>query len=549
MEELDLALAILNDVIDNDVQFSEALRKVFQADVSKRPMRSTVAGLVGCELRHNLLFTYLTDSLEDLSTDEKRYLSLCLGDAYFFKRIQVDDVKAALREKLGDEKFAEAEPLIDKASDPGSYIPAEFGKSSNKCLSLRFNTPEWVLKIWEHFGYGTTYGILKKNNRPMTTALRVVDPLTADGLIEKNADFRKAPVDGMVLYGGKTSVRKAEEYREGLIFQEKPATKWLIDQYKVSEPSEIVLYNGNADSSLCKEILATYGDSIGINIGVKDLERYPDVSRMIRAKRLSNVNFFAAKPDEMDSAISRPAELVIAAPNSSNFDLIREQPDYLLHFKKDGMDALFEEEKGTLESCAKYVAEGGTLIYLIYTISKKEGHGFVSEFLLNHPEFEFVKEEQHFPFEELDTSFYFAVMRKKDPMAKQGVPVGFNPAIQAAPVEQPRAFEGEEKPAEEEPEAAPEEPVEAKPEEPAEEAKPEEPAPEEVKPEAEPEPAEAAKPAEEAEAEAVPEEPKEDKKEDEPAEEASPEEEAPASSAAPIAAEKGEEPKQRESQF
>ena len=94
---------------------------------------------------------------------------------------------------------------------------------------------------------------------------------------------------------------------------------------------------------------------------------------MIKTAGYKNINFFGAEPDSMEAAISRPQDLVIAAPNSSNFDLIRDYPDYLLHFKKEEMDALFAQEKAVLEGCSKFVAEKGTLIYCVYTISKKEG--------------------------------------------------------------------------------------------------------------------------------------------------------------------------------
>ena len=58
MQEFDLAQKVLNDILVNDVQFNEALRKLFQADQSIRPLRGSVAGLVGCELRHHLLLTH-----------------------------------------------------------------------------------------------------------------------------------------------------------------------------------------------------------------------------------------------------------------------------------------------------------------------------------------------------------------------------------------------------------------------------------------------------------------------------------------------------------
>lgn len=52
MKEFDLSLEILEDIVANDVAFNEALKKRFQADQEIRPFRHEVAGLVGCELRH-----------------------------------------------------------------------------------------------------------------------------------------------------------------------------------------------------------------------------------------------------------------------------------------------------------------------------------------------------------------------------------------------------------------------------------------------------------------------------------------------------------------
>lgn len=507
MEELDLSLAILSDIIDNDVPFNEALRKVFQADVNKRPLRSSVAGLVGCELRHHLLFVYLTTPLENYSEEEKRILSLGLGDLYFVKRLPEADIKDALKTRLGEEKYALAEPLIAKENDPASFIPEELAKSSNKYLSLRYNTPEWVLKIWEHFGYGTTYKVLKKNNHPLVTSVRVRSVISAEELLNNNPDYVKSSVEGMLLYGGKVPLRKLNEWRDGKIFAEKLATKALFDAHKVEEPCEVFLYDGNADSSPLKEIVESYGSTIGINLGVKDLQKYADVTRLIQSMGLKNVNFFAADPSSMEASISRPQDLVIAAPDSSNFDLIREYPDYLLHFKKEGMDALFAQEKATLEGCSKFVAENGTYIYMIYTISRKEGHSTIADFLLNHREFQLVEEKQEFPFEDHDTSLYYAVMKKVTPLAKDTVPLtelGSNLPKAAALSSASEAKPAEEKPVEEAKpaEAKPVEEVAPAPKakatkkaEPVVESKPIEEAksPEETKPLEEPKPVKKAK--------------------------------------------------------
>src|SRR5574344_1607961 len=426
MQELDLASEILIDISGNDVEFAEALRKKFQADVSIRPLRSNVAGLVGCELRHHLLFTFLLNPLApDWTAEEKSYAALVLANEYFFKRYKSEDIKAALKLKLGDAKFALLAPLFEKSGKPEEYIPATVARNSDQYLSLRYNTPEWVLKIWEHYGYGTTYKILKKNNRQNTTSVRVRTSLmSVEELLNGNPDYAKTSVEGILCYGGKVPLRKLEEARQEKVFAERPATKAVLDKFKVEEPSEAFLFSGNADSSILKEMIESYGSSVGVNLGVYDVKDYVDVTKMIKGMGLKNVNFFGADPAQMDSAISRPQDLVVCAPNSSNFDLIREYPDYLLHFKKEGMDELFAKEKALLEGTSKFVAEHGTLLYMIYTISKKEGHQTIGDFLLAHPEFKLVREAQLFPYEDLDTALYYAVMKKETPLAKVEPPLG-----------------------------------------------------------------------------------------------------------------------------
>ncbi len=424
MEEFELAKKILDDILDGGTSFNEALRKVFQSNVALRPLRPLVAGLVGCELRHHLLFRDVLSKQEGLNENEIRYSALALSDLYFVKRIDKEAMVEALKGVLG-EKISLLDKLIENSDHAETLISPELSKSSNKYLSLRYNTPEWVLKIWEHYGFGVTYKILKKNNRPGLETVRVrTSKISVESVLNNNKDFALSPVNDMLIYGGKTPLRKMDAYRQGDLFSERLLTKSLLDQYKIAEPMELFCYSGNKDASLLKEIIETYGNSIGINLGVPSLEEHMDVMAMIRRDNLKNVNFFEGKPDSFESAISHPQDLVIASPNSSNFDLVREEPDFLLHFKKDEMDALFKQEKDVLENASKFVAEGGTLIYMIYTISKKEGHQTIASFLASHPDFQALTERQAFPFEEMDTAMYYAILRKNSNVQKDAMGKG-----------------------------------------------------------------------------------------------------------------------------
>lgn len=412
-QEFQLSLDVLNDVLDAKTPFAEALRKRFQTNVEIRPLRGQVAGLVGCELRHHIYFEFVCKGLEALSSDERRVLYLALANAFFYRRFDDAAIQADVKELFGEEKFALCKPLFDLAATPENYIPASVDRKSPLYLSLRFNVPEWVVKILSHYGGSATYQSLRKFARPASTTLRVRTSVLPMASILANPDYGDSPVNGIVYYKGSTPLRKIPEYKKGQLFAEKLLTKAVFDAHPVLEPGQILLYNANADSSLERELIENYGDKLGLNIAVPNVDDRVEVSRLIKEKDLHNVNFFSA-PDvlSMEASVSSMQQLVIVSPASTNFDLIPTSPDYLLHFDTQSMDAIIEEEQKALEGAAKYVEEGGTLLYIVYTISKKEGHMNIASFLKKHPEFSLVSEKQHFPNDELETAAFVAELVK-----------------------------------------------------------------------------------------------------------------------------------------
>ncbi len=413
IKEFELSLAVYTDVLDEKTPFAEALRKRFQADVEIRPFRGLVAGLVGCVLRHQIYFDYMTKGLTQLNPEQRRLLCLVLANAFFFRRFDVDETRAMLKEKIEEKDLEACQNLFDLASTPENYVPAEVDRKSPLYLSLRFNVPEWTVKIINHYGGSMTYQSLRKFARPAGTTLRVRTSVLAMQKILENPGFSASPVDGIVFYKGNVALRKIPEFKAGQLFPEKLLTKAVLDEHPVVEPGEILLYNGNKDSSLERELIESYGAHVGLNIATPNIDEKPEVSRLIKDKELHNVNFFSA-PDvlSMEASVSSMQKLVVVAPDSTNFDLIPNTPDYLLHFDTQNMDTIIENEKKALEGASKYVDEGGTLLYIVYTISKKEGHQNVSEFLKAHPEFTLVSEKQRFPHEELETAAYVAELLK-----------------------------------------------------------------------------------------------------------------------------------------
>ena len=442
MKEFDLALEILDSIFDEKTSFGEALRAKFQKDAALRPLRPYVSGLVGCELRHHLLFTYVIDGIEKnlpegqtpLDEKERRYLCLVLGNDFFYRHIDAatanDSWKAILSDEAKYDRFAE---LLASSATTSDIIPASISRSSDEYLSLRYNVPSWALKIWKHYGYGNLYKTLRKLSRPEPIYVRVRTSVLDEAEVLANPDFVPTSVPHVLFYKGKTPLRKNDWFHEGKIYLERPLTKAIMDQFPVGEPSEILLYNSNPDSSLEKELIETYGSSIGLNIAVPDADKKVDVKKVIKEGGLHNVNLFSCPdPLSMDAAISQQQSLVFCSPDSTGFDRVRSTPDFLISYDKDRMDSILEGEKNALYGCAKFVEVDGLLVYMIYTISKKEGHLTVASFLQEHPEFKLESEKQYFPFEQTDTAMYVAVLRRGENAVSLDASVP-HPGVFAAP--------------------------------------------------------------------------------------------------------------------
>ena len=102
MQELDLALEMLHAVLDEKTAFAEALRLRFQGDLAVRPYRQAVAGIVGCELRHHLLYRHVLKGKFD-SEQKERLVALALSNHLFFHRFDEEAVNEAVEAALTPE--------------------------------------------------------------------------------------------------------------------------------------------------------------------------------------------------------------------------------------------------------------------------------------------------------------------------------------------------------------------------------------------------------------------------------------------------------------
>ena len=100
-------------------------------------------------------------------------------------------------------------------------------------------------------------------------------------------------------------------------------------------------------------------------------------------------------------------------PDSSRLNLLQVLPDYFLRFDIEKLDELIANQLKALNESANQVEDGGYLLYLVDTISKKENGGVINEFLKQHPEFTLIKDKLYFPYKKFGGSIFYAVLKKE----------------------------------------------------------------------------------------------------------------------------------------
>lgn len=425
MEEkkiLDLACQAIVEIVEQKITFSKAIKSVFEHDEPVPETKSNVSAFVGCVLRHYYVFDqFVKDNFKELKTSTASKIYVVLANNLFLKRFSetlcneyVNEGLLAAGVAYDKEKFDE---LLLKIGKDVPLIPESIDKGSFEFLSLRFNAPLWLIKMWsKHFGRGLTYKILKANSRPSLTTVRVNTLSSSkEQLLEKYHNLLEpSEIEDILIYKSRSSIRKENFYREFRVFYEKMALKYLFDLLEFDPLKTIAIYSHDFNPAFLELATRTKNEAkfdIIVPSG-KDVFQYKTA---IANFKLSNrIKAYECAITGLVSTMSAPVSTFVVFPQSSNFELLRSEPDYFFRFNPETLDQIIETQNLTLEECAKFVENGGRLVYAIPTISKKESVNVVSSFLRLHPEFQLAAERQIFPFETLDSSLYYAIIIKED---------------------------------------------------------------------------------------------------------------------------------------
>jgi len=293
-------------------------------------------------------------------------------------------------------------------------------------LSIQYSHPIWLVKKWfDLFGLSFTEDLLKANNETPKLILRTNTLLiTREDLMTKlissglECELSDIVEEGIIVTSlGTMNIDQLEAYKLGeFIVQDESSIK--VGHILAPKAGEYVLdlcAAPGGKTTHMSQLMGNKGQIYSCDISKAKLDL---VKENVTRLKLKNVRLFENDAMVYNEALENKFDKVLVDAPCSGLGIIRRKPDIKYQKTEADILALNEIQTAILEQAAKYVKQGGVLVYSTCTIEPSENRLMVEAFLESHSDFEIVaidgnKDLQLYPNVHKTDGFYCCKLLRK----------------------------------------------------------------------------------------------------------------------------------------
>jgi len=256
-------------------------------------------------------------------------------------------------------------------------------------LTTRLSHPRWLVEDWlVHYGFDETEALLRANNEPAPTVLRVnrrkIEPATLLARLREHgyaaAPTAYSPVGIRLEHAG--APEQLPGYAEGLFSIQGEASQ-LVSLPLGAQPGQRILdacaAPGGKTTHLA-ELMDDRGEIVALDVHARGIRR---IERMAHRLSLSIVH---AQTADALAAAGRFDGVLVDAP-CSGLGTLRQHPEVRWRRTPADVAGLADVQRRLLLHLADSVRAGGTLVYATCTLNAAENEETVAAFLQARPAF------------------------------------------------------------------------------------------------------------------------------------------------------------------
>ena len=123
MDQFQISKDMLLKIVNTDMTFAIALKNTFRKKDTDPVIKNNVHALVGCELRHQLMFdNLLARFFEDVEFEKTINLRFALSNKLYLRRFNTNELLALAKQDLPADKVDALINFIDSTSEIISQI-------------------------------------------------------------------------------------------------------------------------------------------------------------------------------------------------------------------------------------------------------------------------------------------------------------------------------------------------------------------------------------------------------------------------------------------
>lgn len=288
----------------------------------------------------------------------------------------------------------------------------EYPSDKTEYLSVKYSFPMWLCEKWiDEFGFDFTEDMMKafevnkkitlRANTLKTTPDELVNLLDEEGI--------KAEIIGGAVVCEGFNVERDELYKKGFYTPQDTAAMQaaiILDPQKGDTVIDMCGAPGGKTTHIA-ELMKNIGK-------IYAFDKYEHKIELIRknAQRLG-IDIIEAKTAdacEFKKEFEAVSDRVLCDVPCSGLGIIGRKPD--IKWNREEVSDIEDIQKKILENGAKYVKDGGVLVYSTCTIEKSENENITDEFIENNKEFEKLYEKTFYPHIDGTDGFYICKMQK-----------------------------------------------------------------------------------------------------------------------------------------
>lgn len=289
-----------------------------------------------------------------------------------------------------------------------------YPENKNEYLSVKYSYPLWLCDKWiGEFGFEFTEDMMKafEKNKQITLRPNLLKTTKEELSTLLNDSGIKTEICNDHITTSGFDIEKNELYLQGYFTPQDIAAS---DAAKVLEPKsgEVVIDMCSAPGGKTTHI----AELINNRGRILAFDKYSHKIEIVKknAKRLG-IDIIEARESDacvFDNTLQGVADKVLCDVPCSGLGIIGRKPD--IKWNREDISDINQIQKKILKNGAKYLKNGGILVYSTCTLEKSENEGVIEGFLSENADFERLYEKTYYPHMDNTDGFYICKLRKKN---------------------------------------------------------------------------------------------------------------------------------------